>query len=292
MKPINNRHSFSNTTITTTVSKHDSLQQQLQPQQQRSLIKSPNSNSSNLINTNFNANNSRLDSSTIQIDSINNNNASAVANAAAPAAAPVEKDQREEEAKDQSQSRSKKKSIKRNTSLMNFKPFDFHLKSIYSGLRRKSQSEIPRSNATSTTGGSTSTRKLPYLRVETVDTDESQNPLLVTYPQSPYQQRGSFDKSTSQLLNISHYDMSRSQASSPFLSPGSGNIRRSSTSDIVCKKSSGTSSTDSRRPSTSDLLRRARERKDSDGGRLGRSISQGGLPRGGCRGGRRTSMAF
>ncbi|CAD7087411.1 unnamed protein product [Hermetia illucens] len=214
----------------------------------------------------------KFNSSTIQIDSINNNNASAVANAAAPAAAPVEKDQREEEAKDQSQSRSKKKSIKR--------------------LRRKSQSEIPRSNATSTTGGSTSTRKLPYLRVETVDTDESQNPLLVTYPQSPYQQRGSFDKSTSQLLNISHYDMSRSQASSPFLSPGSGNIRRSSTSDIVCKKSSGTSSTDSRRPSTSDLLRRARERKDSDGGRLGRSISQGGLPRGGCRGGRRTSMAF
>lgn len=54
-----------------------------------------------------------------------------------------------------------------------------------------------------------------------------------------------------------------------------------------------------RRPSTSDLLRRARERKgghpgatDAGPGKMGRSVSQGGLPRGGRGGGRRTSIAF
>lgn len=269
MKPINNKNSFSSTTITTTVSKHDL--------QQRSHLKSSTSN--NNLNNTFNSDNSRLDSSTIQIDSINNNNTS-------PAETVVNKDARNLDSSDDSQIQ-KKKSIKRNTSLINFKSLDFHIKSIYSGLRNKSQPETPRS--TTTNSSSSSTRKPPYLKVEAVDKDESEN-LLLTYPQSPYQHRGSFDKSCSQLLNITQYEMSRSQASSPYLCPSPGNIRRSSTSDIMCKKSS--SANDSRRPSTSDLLRKARERKGSESGRLGRSVSQGGLPRGGYRGGRRTSMAY
>jgi len=57
------------------------------------------------------------------------------------------------------------------------------------------------------------------------------------------------------------------------------------------------SAQDSRRPSTSDLLRKARERKGSEA-RMGRSVSHSGLTRGGPGGGggglggRRTSMAF
>uniref|UniRef100_W8AWC6 Uncharacterized protein n=3 Tax=Ceratitis capitata TaxID=7213 RepID=W8AWC6_CERCA len=153
----------------------------------------------------------------------------------------------------------------------------------------------------------------PYLKIESVDAEEAEN-LLLDYPQSPYSSRRNSshedeNRSSSQLLHINRYDMcSRSQASSPspyYLSPyaiDSGNMRRSSTSDIMsCKRSGTSSASDSRRPSTSDLLRKARERRGSEA-RMGRSVSHSGLPRGGPRlggsggggggGGRRTSMAF
>lgn len=154
---------------------------------------------------------------------------------------------------------------------------------------RDSQSGSKNGTASSS---KTSIARPPYLRVETVDVDETEN--LLTFPQSPYaQHRGSFDKSGYQYLQTQP-DYSRSQASSPspFLSISTPpNIRRSSTSDIMDKNHPGTGSQpDSRRPSTSDLLRRARERKGSEGAKMGRSISQGGMPRG--RAGRRTSMAF
>lgn len=151
----------------------------------------------------------------------------------------------------------------------------------------------------------------------------------VDYPQSPYSTRRNSsnddNRSSSHLIHLTgdggdhhhllqptphRYEMSRSQASSPspyYLSPyafasSSQNIRRSSTSDIMSgsKRSASSSASNSRRPSTSDLLRKARERRGSET-RMGRSVSHGGLPRGGGGGafrvgpgvgGRRTSIAF
>lgn len=187
-----------------------------------------------------------------------------------------------------------KKPIKRNISLISFKSLDFNLKTIYSSMKSKHGKDGSAGSKNGTTSSSkTSITKPPYLRVETVDADETET--LLTFPQSPYaQHRGSFDKSGYQYLNTQP-DYSRSQTSSPspFLSITTPpNIRRSSTSDIMDKNHpASTAQTDNRRPSTSDLLRRARERKGSEGAKMGRSISQGGMPRGG-RGGRRTSIAF
>lgn len=129
--------------------------------------------------------------------------------------------------------------------------------------------------------------------------------------------------STSALLQYQEY-VPRSASPSPYLSI-SVSPRRSSTSDILNKKTPGggsvadsgskkssqllhsnsgsgtTLATDpsllspaavkDRRPSTSEMLRKARERKGSEG-KLGRSMSSGGgLARGGSRN-RRLSMAF
>lgn len=188
-----------------------------------------------------------------------------------------------------------KKPIKRNTSLISFKSLDFSLKTIYSSMKSKHGRDSSAGGSKNGTASSskTSITKPPYLRVETVDKDETET--LITFPQSPYaQHRGSFDKSGYQYLNAQpEYSRSQTSSPSPFLSISTPpNIRRSSTSDIMDKNQPPSSSqTDNRRPSTSDLLRRARERKGSEGAKMGRSISQGGMPRGG-RAGRRTSMAF
>ncbi|XP_059621566.1 uncharacterized protein LOC132265098 [Phlebotomus argentipes] len=188
-----------------------------------------------------------------------------------------------------------RKAIKRNSSsLISFKSLDINLKSLYAGLRaRQSSGEGSRggggsgSSTAPSSGGSI--RRTPYLKIEAVDKDEAES--LLTYCQSPGRtlgHRGSVDKSPG-FLNT-HADQSQSQSSSPYLSISPPHIRRSSTSDIIDKKPAGT---ESRRPSTSSLLRKARERKGSEcGARMGRSISQGGLTRGGKRGGRRTSIAF
>lgn len=200
-----------------------------------------------------------------------------------------------------------KKPIKRNTSLISFKSLDFNLKTIYSSMKGKHSGKdgsgsgggsgaIKSKDSGSGTASSskTSIAKTPYVRVETVDKDETEN--LLTFPQSPYAHRGSFDKTNSQYLSTTanQPDYSRSQTSSPFLCISmSPNLRRSSTSDIIDKKPNVVANVESRRPSTSDLLRRARERKGSESGgnKMGRSVSQGGLTRGG-RTGRRTSIAF
>ncbi|XP_028897279.2 putative mediator of RNA polymerase II transcription subunit 26 [Zeugodacus cucurbitae] len=293
----------------------------------------------------------RLDSATaiIQIDSLNNNTTSlsVTTNAITTATTPTNNNGcvliPTSEA-----SETEPKTQKRR-SLLNFKSFDFHIKSLYSGLRngnKHSQSQSSslggcvgggsKSGASAADGdGATdnangsglldavtpignrggtaiNNRMPPYLKIESVDAEEAEN-LLLDYPQSPYSSRRNSSheddhRSSSQLLHINRYDMcSRSQASSPspyYLSPyaiDSGNIRRSSTSDIMsCKRSGTSSASDSRRPSTSDLLRKARERRGSEA-RMGRSVSHSGLPRGGGPrlgagggggGGRRTSMAF
>lgn len=194
------------------------------------------------------------------------------------------------------------KSIKRDSSIISFKSLDFNLKTIYSSMKSRHGSK----EGSSSRNGQHSTSKTslgrpPYVRVETVDHSESET--LLTFSQSPYLHRGSCDRTGSQFLNAQSNaaDYTRSQSNSPFLCINTPpNIRRSSTSDIIDKNSSAIPSAapptavpvDNRRPSTSDLLRRARERKGGgDANKMGRSVSQGGLPRGG-RGGRRTSMAF
>lgn len=173
----------------------------------------------------------------------------------------------------------KKRSVKRNFSMISFKSLDFNLKSFCSSMKNKhgkdsnsasscrsSTTPLPQSSTNKTCV--TTTTKPPYLKVETVDKDVEEEHLLISFPQSPYSHRGSFDKTHSQHLTATHSDYSRSPMNSLYLSINtSQNIRRSSTSDIIDKKpapSSNATPTGSRRPSTSDLLRRARERKGSE----------------------------
>ncbi|XP_055842595.1 probable protein kinase DDB_G0277539 [Episyrphus balteatus] len=341
--------SLSSTTIITTVSNKPDLitlqqqqlqiqqlqqQQQHQQQQQRSsLFKGSSSNSnSNLLNLINNEN--RLDSLPIQIDSLNNNNSYNQSNqtnggnnneTSTTTATAAAASHHHQSAKDTTINISniqgydeRSNMTKAKKSLLNFRSFDFHIKSLYSGLRHSKNTpetavhhqHTQQRSETHTNGNNghnnpvaAHNRTPPYLRVEEVDIEESEN-LLLDYPQSPYSSRRNSEdnRSSANLLQINQFDMSISQGSSPyFLSPIpiSGNIRRSSTSDIMCKRSSaGSSASSSRRPSTSDLLRKARERKGSESSsRIGRSVSHGGLPRGGGGGGgrggggRRTSIA-
>lgn len=178
----------------------------------------------------------------------------------------------------QSTSSSSKKSVKRNFSMISFKSLDFNLRSICSSMKGKHGKDTNSSGsgksttvptASSSKTSITTTTRAPYLRVEAVDKDTEEEHLLISFPQSPYSHRGSFDKTQSQHLTTVHSDYSRSQTSSPFLSITTPpNIRRSSTSDIIDKKpampSTNVTPNESRRPSTSSLLRRARERKGSE----------------------------
>lgn len=178
----------------------------------------------------------------------------------------------------QSTSSSSKKSVKRNFSMISFKSLDFNLRSICSSMKGKHGKDTNSSGsgksttvptASSSKTSITTTTRTPYLRVEAVDKDTDEEHLLISFPQSPYSHRGSFDKTQSQHLTTVHSDYSRSQTSSPFLSITTPpNIRRSSTSDIIDKKpampSTNVTPNESRRPSTSSLLRKARERKGSE----------------------------
>lgn len=172
---------------------------------------------------------------------------------------------------------SKKSSVKRNFSIISFKSLDFNFKSICSSMKGKHGKETNSSGsgksttvptASSSKTSITTTTRAPFLTVEAVDPDVEEEHLLISFPQSPYSHRGSFDKTQSQHLTTGPSDYSRSQTSSPFLSIATPpNIRRSSTSDIIDKKpapSIPVSPNESRRPSTSSLLRKARERKGSD----------------------------
>lgn len=171
-----------------------------------------------------------------------------------------------------------KKSVKRNFSIISFKSLDFNFKSICSSMKGKHGKDTTSSGsgkstsvptASSSKTSITTTTRAPFLKVEDVDNDADEEHLLISFPQSPYSHRGSFDKTQSQHLTTIQSDYSRSQASSPFLSITTPpNIRRSSTSDIIDKKPAMPSTTvtpnESRRPSSSSLLRKARERKGSE----------------------------
>ncbi|KAH8287512.1 hypothetical protein KR054_009263, partial [Drosophila jambulina] len=168
-------------------------------------------------------------------------------------------------------------------SLLNFKSLDFHLKSLYSGLRSHTSTGASSSQPNSSAPAVDQVqRRMPYLRVESVD------------PEGPESERL---RRTEALSGHSPSFLSPytgagggGAASLQLPSPDAATIRRSSTSDIVnCKKGAaggtgtgtgtggagvgvGVGAQDTRRPSTSDLLRRARERKGSEA-RMGRSVS-------------------
>lgn len=201
-------------------------------------------------------------------------------------------------------SKQSKVKIRRNSSLISFKSLDISLKSIYSSLKGQKNNVDKTRNESASSQKATCILRAPYLKVETVENDESQK-LLLTYAQSPggSQHRRSFDTTSSQYLSTqtNYQELTQSpHGSSVYLSVSTGNIRRSSTSDILGSHNSSRKSSvqqsscgsvlESRKPSTSDMLRKARERKGSEG-KIGRSISQGGIARGGLRS-RRISMAY
>lgn len=172
----------------------------------------------------------------------------------------------------------------------------------------------------------------PSLRIDDVDIDETKMLLNYPQSPQRYPSSSSASAtpavtpttSTTPLLQYQEY-VPRSVSPSPYLAI-SPSPRRSSTSDILNKKpvSGNVSVADSaskkslnsgsgsalivaepqqqphllnvhskeRRPSTSELLRKARERKGSEG-KLGRSVSSGSsLSRCGGNRNRRLSMAF
>lgn len=171
----------------------------------------------------------------------------------------------------------------------------------------------------------------PSLRIDDVDIDETKILLNYPQSPQRYPSSSSASvtpavtptTSTTQLLQYHEY-VPRSVSPSPYLAI-SPSPRRSSTSDILNKKPSTasvnvadasskksirsnsgsgsalivdphlltvTAAPKERRPSTSELLRKARERKGSEG-KLGRSISSGSsLARNGGNRNRRLSMAF
>ncbi|KAI9582030.1 hypothetical protein GQX74_011525 [Glossina fuscipes] len=360
-KAISSKTSLSSTTMTTTISKHDLLWQQ-QQQQRLSQQFINNSLDNATITTSIipitTTKANRLDSNvtitsivttatttlttnnTIPIDSLNNNNLDDIGlsinnNNIINTSNTMIADATGISSQNQPKLQKKK-------SLLNFKSLDFHLKSLYTGLKngtsnitqKSSQSQSSTLNSSNTNDSHINVneqdgrtpqhqpfnRMPPYLKIDIVDNEEAEN-LLIDYPKSPYSSRrnSSHDdhRSSSQLIHLADsqhlrqpYDVTRSP-SPYFLSPHifEQNIRRSSTSDIMTggggggggagKRSPASSVNASRRPSTSDLLRRARERRGSEQ-RMGRSVSHSGLPRGGGMGyrpasnlgGRRTSMAF
>lgn len=228
--------------------------------------------------------------------------------------------------------------IKRNSSLISLKSINQNLKAMLKITRNDTSS-----SSDAEVGEATKLVKKPHsnppmapcLRIDDVDIDDTKM-LLQNYPQSPQRYPSSSSasatpavtpttSSTTALLQYQEY-VPRSASPSPYLSI-SVSPRRSSTSDILNKKTPSGSATETpskkssqnlqsnsgsgtalaaaaaadpnllnaaskdRRPSTSELLRKARERKGSEG-KLGRSISSGGsLARSGNRN-RRLSMAF
>jgi hypothetical protein len=226
--------------------------------------------------------------------------------------------------------------IKRNSSLISLKSINQNLKAMLKITRNdtSSSSDAEIGEATKlVTKKPANPPMAPSLRIDDVDIDDTR--MLLNYPQSPQRYPSSASvtpavtpttSSTTALLQYQEY-VPRSASPGPYLSI-SISPRRSSTSDILNKKTptgsavetspkkssqflnsnsgSGTAlapaaippdpnllnaASKDRRPSTSELLRKARERKGSEG-KLGRSISSGGsLARSNNRN-RRLSMAF
>jgi hypothetical protein len=222
--------------------------------------------------------------------------------------------------------------IKRNSSLISLKSINQNLKAMLKITRNDtcSSSDAEAGELNKKRPMNPPMISAPSLRIDDVDIDETK--ILLNYPQSPQRYPSSSASvtpavtpttATTPLLQYQEY-VPRPVSPSPYLSI-SPSPRRSSTSDILNKKPSTTSvnvvvdasskksirsnsgsgsalivdphlltvtAQKERRPSTSELLRKARERKGSEG-KLGRSISSGSsLARNGGNRNRRLSMAF
>lgn len=221
-----------------------------------------------------------------------------------------------------------KMKIKRNSSMISLKSINQNLKAMLK-ISRNDSSDAEAGEATKLVKKLPNPPMTPSVRIDDVDIDETK--MLLNYPQSPQRYPSSSSasvtpavtpttSSTTALLQYQEY-VPRSASPSPYLSIDVS-PRRSSTSDIlnkktptgsageVAKKSSqnlqqgsgsgnveadpnllAASCSKERRPSTSELLRKARERKGSEG-KLGRSISSGGSLARSSNRNRRLSMAF
>lgn len=228
-----------------------------------------------------------------------------------------------------------KMKIKRNSSMISLKSINQNLKAMLKISRNdtSTSNDVEVGEATKLMKKPTNPPMAPSLRIDDVDVEDMK--MLLNYPQSPQRYPSSSSasvtpavtpttSSTSALLQYQEY-VPRSASPSPYLSI-SISPRRSSTSDILNKKTptgsvadntskkssqvlsnndSGTTlaaadpnllaaastASKDRRPSTSELLRKARERKGSEG-KLGRSISSGGSLARSSNRNRRLSMAF
>lgn len=151
----------------------------------------------------------------------------------------------------------------------------------------------------------------PYLKIDTI-LDQEENDYHESRRSTATLGNNSRQSQTSLLPpSPNRSGSAQPHTPSPYLSIcTSPNLRRSSTSDIIKTEPGSTTTTpppsvqqiaqaESRRPSTSSLLRKARERKDVGGGagQVGRSISQLATPTAGraarsaAMGQRRKSMA-
>lgn len=222
-----------------------------------------------------------------------------------------------------------KMKIKRNSSMISLKSINQNLKAMLKITRNdtSSSSDAEVGEATKLVRKPLNPPMAPSVRIDDVDIDDTK--MLLNYPQSPQRYPSSSasatpavtptTSSTSALLQYQEY-VPRSASPTPYLSIDVS-PRRSSTSDILNKKtptgSGGEASKKSsqnlhgsgsgnvevdpnfltancskeRRPSTSELLRKARERKGSEG-KLGRSVSNGGSLARSSNRNRRLSMAF
>jgi hypothetical protein len=237
-----------------------------------------------------------------------------------------------DETKDSPSDEKSKNRIKRNSSLISLKSINQNLKAMLKISRNdtssSSDAEIGEVSKKKT---NQPVITAPSLRIDDVDIDETKMLLNYPQSPQRYPSTSSTSAtpavtpttSTTPLLQYQEY-VPRSVSPSPYLAI-SPSPRRSSTSDILNKKpaSGNVSAADSaskkslhsgnsgsgsalvveqphllnvhsreRRPSTSELLRKARERKGSEG-KLGRSVSSGSsLSRCGGNRNRRLSMAF
>lgn len=227
--------------------------------------------------------------------------------------------------------------IKRNSSLISLKSINQNLKAMLKITRNDTSSSSDAEVGEATKLMPKKPQNLPIapsVRIDDVDLDDTK--MLLNYPQSPQRYPSSASvtpavtptSSTSALLQYQEY-VPRSASPSPYLAI-SVSPRRSSTSDILNKKTpagsgsatetpskkssqvlqqsnSGSGSgptlvpdpsllnagtSKERRPSTSELLRKARERKGTEGNKLGRSISTGSSLASRGNRNRRLSMAF
>jgi len=154
LKVISSKTSLSSNTMTTTISKQEQQQHLQQQQQQQQYVQLQQQA---LLTSDSVAVPIAAD---LQFDTLNNNNQNN--NTGSPDQALPSNDEPQ-----------------KRRSLLNFKSLDFHLKSLYSGLRSHSGTGTPPSQPNSSIPAVDLTqRRMPYLRVESVDPEEPRGSVI------------------------------------------------------------------------------------------------------------------